>query len=108
MRTLFLLSAFCVAGAALSGCGKAPSDTPVPQTQPGQAERAPTNAGSADTSVPSAGSVLPPAAEAKPDLAAGRTNDTMSRAQESSAMPMPGQNNDHSAPVAPAKRASNP
>jgi hypothetical protein len=32
----------------------------------------------------------------------------MTQSQESSAMPMPGQNNDHSAPVGPAKRASSP
>jgi hypothetical protein len=32
----------------------------------------------------------------------------MTRDQESSAMPMPGQNNDHSAPVGAAKRASSP
>jgi hypothetical protein len=30
----------------------------------------------------------------------------MTRAQESSQMPIPGQNNDHSAPVVPAKPAS--
>jgi hypothetical protein len=32
----------------------------------------------------------------------------MSRAQESAAMPLPGQNNDHSAPLIPAKPASQP
>jgi hypothetical protein len=42
------------------------------------------------------------------DATAGRTNGTMTRAEESSAMPMPGQNNDHSAPIGPAKRASSP
>jgi hypothetical protein len=38
----------------------------------------------------------------------GRSNDTISAAQESTAMPMPGQNNDHSAPLGPAKRATSP
>jgi hypothetical protein len=38
----------------------------------------------------------------------GRSNNTMSATQESTAMPMPGQNNDHSAPLGPARRASAP
>jgi hypothetical protein len=44
----------------------------------------------------------------KPDAASVRSNSTMTRAQESNAMPMVGQNNDHSAPLTPANRASGP
>jgi hypothetical protein len=61
-----------------------------------------------DPSVPPAASVLEPAPAAKADAAQGRTNKAMSRTQESTAMPMPGQNNDHSAPLPPARRASAP
>lgn len=60
-----------------------------------------------DVSVPSAASVLTPAAPASTaDTAAGRTNKSMSRAEESSGMPMAGQNNDHSAPAAAAQPGS--
>ena len=65
-------------------------------------------ASAASTSVPDAASVLGTTSGAKPDPAGGRTNKTMSRAEESVAMPMPGQNNDHSAPLPPTKRASGP
>ncbi|MBT9492904.1 MAG: hypothetical protein IV107_11290 [Paucibacter sp.] len=40
----------------------------------------------------------------KADPTAGRSNSAMSRTQESTAMPMPGQNNDHSAPLTPPKK----
>ncbi|MCV2360589.1 hypothetical protein LNV08_16565 [Paucibacter sp. TC2R-5] len=49
-----------------------------------------------------------PATATKPEPTAGRFNGSMSRAQESSAMPMPGQANDHSAPLTPPKASSGP
>ena len=63
---------------------------------------------STDASVPPAASVITPGAVPKPEAPGARTNRSMTRAEESSAMPMPGQANDHSAPLAPAKRASAP
>jgi hypothetical protein len=61
----------------------------------------------ANNTVPPADSVVGPVTEApKADAAPGRSNSTMTRAQESSAMPMAGQNNDHSAPLTSEKRAS--
>ena len=63
-------------------------------------------ASAASTSVPDAATVLGTTNESKVEPVAGRTNKSMSRAEESTAMPMPGQNNDHSAPLPPAKRAS--
>lgn len=107
MNTLPRLSAFllCLAALALTGCGKKVDDaraTPVPPSQTG---RMPATSGSTDPSVPPAASVLPPAAPATPDPAGVRMNGDLTKAQESSAMPMPGQNNDHSVPT-PAKRAS--
>ena len=93
---------------ALSACHKPAPVSPAPTVMavPNGSGAAPVN--SAGTSVPPADSVLTPAAAAKADPAAGRTNSSMTRAQESSAMPLPGQNNDHSAPLTPAIRASAP
>jgi hypothetical protein len=47
-------------------------------------------------------------AEAKPaePASAGRGNAAMSPAQESTAMPLPGQNNDHSAPLSSSQPAA--
>ena len=99
---------FCFTALALIGCDKAPPAPPLPQTTPTPLQTAPTTGAGTDASVPAAGSVLTPAPQAKADPAAGRTNSTLSRSQESTAMPLPGQNNDHSAPLPPAKRASGP
>lgn len=102
------LAAFVVASVALSACSKAPPEPPTPMTKPVQDATPSAAASAADTSVPAAAAVVLPADGIKLDPAAGRSNSAMSQAQESSAMPMPGQNNDHSAPQTPAKRASGP
>ena len=82
---------------------------PRPQVEAVVIETGATPLPAANPSVPAAASVLSPANETpKADATAGRANTTMTRNQESSAMPMVGQNNDHSAPAAPAKRASSP
>lgn len=101
-------AALLVMALAMSACSKAPSAPPAPMTTAPQLETSPARVGGSDMSVPDAGSVLTPSTGFKADPAAGRTNGAMTRSQESSAMPMPGQNNDHSAPVSPAKRASSP
>lgn len=88
---------------ALAACERAPS--PMVATNPAPT---PVGAAASDTSVPPADSVLVPAVAAKADPAAGRSNKSMSRTQETGAMPMPGQNNDHSAPLTPDKPASGP
>jgi hypothetical protein len=107
MNTLHRLSVFSLflAAVVLSGCGKKVDDARATPVQPSQTERMPATSGSTDPSVPPAASVLPPAVPATPDPAGVRMNGDLTKAQESSAMPMPGQNNDHSVP-APAKRAS--
>lgn len=102
------LGALVVAATLLSACSKTPSLPPAPLTTPVQGASAPTTAGAVDKSVPEASSVLPPAVATKVDPAAGRSNRAMTREQESSAMPIPGQNNDHSAALTPGKRASGP
>lgn len=92
----------------MSACSKAPSTLPTPMTTAPQIESSTARVGGSDTSVPDAGSVLAPSAGSMADPTAGRTNSAMTRGQKSSAMPIPGQNNDHSAPAGPAKRASSP
>jgi hypothetical protein len=53
--------------------------------------------------VPAADTVFaPPSAVPNASAPAGRTNSSLTRADEANAMPLPGQNNDHSAPVMPA------
>jgi hypothetical protein len=61
-----------------------------------------------DASLPTTAEVLAPGVAGKADHAAGRSNSSLSATQEKSQMPMPGQNNDHSAPLTPAQRASSP
>jgi hypothetical protein len=89
-----------------AACSREAPVTPVPPIVQVPAEPASAPASAPDTSVPAADSVIRPASEARPDSPAGRPNTSMTRAQESSQMPIPGQNNDHSAPVVPAKPAS--
>ena len=103
----------CIALALLvSACSKRDPENNTPATPATPAQfpaTAPANARSTDASVPPADSVAMPAGNApRADATAGRAHTAMTRREESSAMPMPGQNNDHSAPLAPAKRASGP
>jgi len=107
MRSSIDIGMLCLSALLLGGCNKAPSDPPVPTVTPARVETGPAAGSVANTSVPPADSVITPANENKVDPAAGRSNRSMSRSQESSAMPMPGQNNDHSAPLS-AKGASSP
>jgi hypothetical protein len=90
---------------AMGACSK-PMPDPVAATPVPVQTSAASAAGAPDTSVPDAAAVLSAAPAASVDPGAGRSNTAMSRAQEASAMPMPGQNNDHSAPLASAPRAS--
>lgn len=107
-KLAMVASAVLVISTVMSGCNKSPSAPPTPKTSAPQTEAVPVKAGSPDTTVPDADSVLGPSAAPTSAPAAGRSNDAMTRDQESSAMPMPGQNNDHSAPAAPAKGSSAP
>ena len=101
-----------IATLALSACDKRPLDPPEPRLGTGAADAAAiathanANANASSSaptpSVPPAEEVFAASATAtatatKADPTAGRSNNAMSRAQESTAMPMPGQNNDHSA-----------
>lgn len=100
----------CSLGVLLLGaCDRRDTDAAEPPSMPARAETGLTPSSAPDTSVPTADSVLNPAPGAsQPAATTARSNSRMTPAQESSAMPMAGQNNDHSAPLATGKRASSP
>jgi hypothetical protein len=109
MNMPFALFALCTGALWLGACNKTPTAPPTLMVhQSGQPDSGALAGTVANTTVPSAESVLLPANAARPDPALGRSNNAMSAAQESTAMPMPGQNNDHSAPLVPASPASAP
>lgn len=113
MRMLITASTLCLVAAGLAACGKPAPETrsPLPRaaTAPEPSSPPPMTAGAAsDASLPAAETVMTAPADTKIDPAAGRSNKAMTRAQESTAMPLPGQNNDHSAPLPAPKRASSP
>jgi hypothetical protein len=58
--------------------------------------------------LPPAASVVTPVPGVPQPASGVRTNDALTRAQETTAMPVPGQNNDHSAPLATDSGASAP
>jgi hypothetical protein len=93
----------------LAGCDKLAPGPPAPQLRSGVEIPGSDASPYGDTSVPSASAVFAaePAAP-KPEMPAGRSNAPLSAAQEAVAMPLPGQNNDHSAPLPPARAASKP
>lgn len=99
---------------ALSACSKpepeAMTGPATTVTAPPSAADMPTaSAASGSTTVPAAATVLGTAAsDVKPEAGTERANKSMSRAEESAAMPLPGQNNDHSAPATAARTASSP
>jgi hypothetical protein len=87
----------------LSACDKNAADPPLPRAEVFPV--APSTPG--DTSVPSASSVMTPAEPTPPKDSppATRSDQPLTKAQESAAMPLGGQANDHSAPK-PAEAAS--
>lgn len=108
MKTPSAVIALFASMLGLGACDKTPSRPPAPIVEPVQVDSGTAAGPAGSTSVPSADSVFAPASAPKADAAAGRSNSALSAAQQSTAMPMPGQNNDHSAPLGPAKRASAP
>lgn len=109
MNTPFALVVLCACVLSLGACDKTPTSPPTPMVDKPVPTESDARAGAvASPSAPSAEWVLAPADATKVDPKPGRSNDTISAAQESTAMPMPGQNNDHSALLGPAKRATSP
>lgn len=104
---------------ALSGCERKPADPPTPKAAELNMPVAPapavaSSSGTPDPSVPAAAAAVavqaPAAASTARDEPANRPTDGLTKAQESNAMPMPGQVNNHSTTaIDPAKRgASSP
>jgi hypothetical protein len=108
MRYHLPLLALAVATLMISACDKIP-ERPTPHISTAEQQRAASTIiiGSV-TGVPSAESVFPASPKAQPIPPTDRPYGVMMPAQEMSGMPIPGQNNDHSAPVATTKPASNP
>lgn len=97
----------------LTACGREVIEPPLPpavtSTQAAAAMPPPGAARDSDTSVPSAASVFASDAPASSAATAStRTNATLTDAQESTAMPMAGQADSHSAPKATDQSASSP
>lgn len=108
MNTPATLIALCASVLALGACDKTPTAPPTPTvigsvpTDP--AATAPVD----DPSLPSAESVFPGPNASSTDASPGRPDGTRNTAQEAIGIPIPGQNNDHSAPAVPAQPASAP
>ena len=103
MRTPLITSCLLAGFIALAGCSpRKAAPMPEPQVQPAL----PVTSGAPDPSVPSAAVVkaLPSETTAK-DEPSGRASDGLTRAQESSAMPMPGQVNNHSSTALDAPKS---
>ncbi len=93
----------------LTACEKNRPDTVAPRADAGKPDVSQPASTLPDSSVLPAGSVLAsPTAVPKKDVPGTRSNATLTRAEETSGMPLPGQAGDHSANLAPAKKASGP
>lgn len=109
MNTYVASIALCACVLGLSACDRTPTAPPTAMVEKPVPTESVARVGPAtDPSLPSAQSVFPPASAATADPTPGRPDGTRNPAQEAIGTPMPGQNNDHSAPVAPAKPASSP
>lgn len=104
MNTPSALIALCASVMFLGACGKTTPAPPKPVINPSVPNLSGGTSGAvANPGVPSAGSVFPPSNGGSGDPAQSKTDGTRKPAQESDTLPMPGQNNDHSAPLSPAK-----
>lgn len=100
MPTPCAVIALCACAMCLSACDKTPVKPPTPALSmplPGAARA--TAGASTDPSLPPAESVFPPGTAARTDA----TDGTRKPAQTSDTVPLPGQNNDHSAPLSTAR-----
>jgi hypothetical protein len=108
MRYHLPLLALAVTAFMTSACDKV-SERPTPLISTAEQQRASSiiTIGSS-TGVPSAASVFSGTTSTLLVAPTGRPSGVMTPAQEMSGMPIPGQNNDHSAPLATTNPASNP
>ena len=99
--------ALCACALLLSACEKTPTKPPTPvMDRPALTGSSTVPTPVEHQSVPSAETALSPANATNPVVPPMRTDGNRIPAQASTGAMMPGQNNDHSAPLAPAKPAS--
>jgi hypothetical protein len=109
MRTTIQMLAGVLSVLLLSACDKGPAPLGAAPDKPASAAEGGRSPAAVETSVPPADSVaMPSAAPAGSAAAVGRSNSPMTAREESGAMPLPGQNNDHSAPASNTKAPSTP
>lgn len=103
MNTPLTLIALCACVVLLGACDKTPEAPTAPVVnQPVPDGYGATAGPASDPSLPPAESVFPPGAEARTDPALGETDGTRKPKQASEQKLLPGQNNDHSAPLSSA------
>ena len=99
-------AALCACAFLLSACEKTPTKPPTPlMDRPALTGSIAVPAPVEHQSVPSAETALSPANATNPVVQPARTDGNRSPSQESTGAVMPGQNNDHSAPLASEKPA---
>jgi len=105
MRTPFILTVLSLAAFSLTACNKTPQRPEVPTVQ-GDSSAAPASAATSWLPPADSASMAAPVATAPPT--GERNTAATGSGPESRSMPMAGQNNDHSAPLASEKSASRP
>jgi hypothetical protein len=101
--------ALCACALCLGACDKTSTTPAMPKVD----KLVPTESGAATgsaahPSVPSAEAAFPPASAGRADQTQGRSDGTRVPSQGSTGVQMPGQNNDHSAPLGSSSHASAP
>jgi hypothetical protein len=104
----FLIATLCAAALPMGACSKSSVSPPTPTASTHTADSAVLPASGKDAAVPAADTVFTSAESVRPEPATERSNAAMTPAQEFAAMPLPGQTNDHSAPLSTGKPASGP
>lgn len=105
MRYPFFCAILALGGLSLTACDKTP---PVPEVPYARPDSSAPPASTPSSWLPPADSASMAAPVATPPPTGERNNSAMGNGPESRSMPMAGQNNDHSAPLAAAKPASRP
>lgn len=105
MRAPFIFTVLSLAILLLAACDRKP---PMPEVRTVQTDSSAAPASTPANWLPPADSASMAAPVATPPPTGERNNAATGRGTGSQAMPMAGQNNDHSAPLASAKPASSP
>lgn len=109
MNTSFALIALCAGVLSLGACDKTQTTASAPMVDQPMPSASGVMAGPlTDPSLPSAESAISQSNVSKTDPTPVRTDGTRQPAQDGRTTPMPGQNNDHSAPLGAGRPASAP